>query len=136
MRRHAVRWAQVAAEPAALAVAALRTEGARSVLAITGIVVGIVTVVLVASVLANVRSQVALLFRETSDGGTKVSLRSNGDLDVNAIARQFGGGGHIKASGAVVNAPLAEARSRVLQATRNALRSLQAARAENSDQRP
>jgi putative ABC transport system permease protein len=64
MHRHAVRWTQVAAEPAALAVAALRTERARSVLAITGIVVGIVTVVLVASVLANVRSQVALLFRD------------------------------------------------------------------------
>lgn len=69
-------------------------------------------------------TEVALLFRETSDGGTKVSLRSNGDLDVNAIARQFGGGGHIKASGAVVNAPLAEARARVLAATRAALAAL------------
>ena len=36
----------------------------RSVLAILGVVIGIVTVVLVASVLANVRNQVALLFRE------------------------------------------------------------------------
>jgi putative ABC transport system permease protein len=36
----------------------------RSLLAILGIVIGIVTVVLVASVLANVRNQVALLFRE------------------------------------------------------------------------
>src|SRR5207248_10383844 len=40
-------------------------------------------------------TEVAILFRETSDGGTKVSLRSNGAVDVNAIARKFGGGGHI-----------------------------------------
>ena len=42
----------------------LRTQRARSALAIVGIVIGIVTVVLVASVLANVRNQVALLFRD------------------------------------------------------------------------
>jgi len=36
----------------------------RSILAVAGIVIGIVTVVLVASVLANVRNSVALLFRE------------------------------------------------------------------------
>jgi putative ABC transport system permease protein len=52
------------AEPAALALEALRTERARSVLAIAGIVIGIVTVVLVASILANARNQVALLFRD------------------------------------------------------------------------
>jgi putative ABC transport system permease protein len=51
-------------EPAALALDSLRTERARSVLAIAGIVIGIVTVVLIASVLANARNQVALLFRD------------------------------------------------------------------------
>jgi phosphoesterase RecJ-like protein len=72
-------------------------------------------------------TEVALLFRETSDGNTKVSLRSNGDLDVNAIARRFGGGGHIKAAGAVVNAPLADARAQLLAATRAALAELKRA---------
>ena len=57
-------WTQRVAEPAALAIDSLRTERARSALAIAGIVIGIVTVVLVASVLANVRNQVALLFRD------------------------------------------------------------------------
>jgi putative ABC transport system permease protein len=52
------------AEPAALALDSLRTERVRSVLAVAGIVIGIVTVVLVASVLANARNQVALLFRD------------------------------------------------------------------------
>jgi len=57
-------WLRLVAEPAALAVDSLRTHRARSALAIAGIVIGIVTVVLVASVLANARNQVALLFRD------------------------------------------------------------------------
>jgi putative ABC transport system permease protein len=47
-----------------LAVDAVRVHPARSLLAVIGIVIGIVTVVVVASVLVNVRNQVALLFRE------------------------------------------------------------------------
>jgi putative ABC transport system permease protein len=57
-------WAAALSESGALAVDSVRTQPARSVLAIAGIVIGIVTVVLVASVLANLRNQVALLFRE------------------------------------------------------------------------
>jgi len=57
-------WAHTMTEAAALAIEALRTERVRSVLAIAGIVIGIVTVVLVASILANARNQVALLFRD------------------------------------------------------------------------
>ncbi|MBX6365497.1 MAG: bifunctional oligoribonuclease/PAP phosphatase NrnA [Gemmatimonadetes bacterium] len=71
-------------------------------------------------------TEVALLFRETVEGGTKVSLRSNGRVDVNAIARQFGGGGHVKASGILLGAPLEEATARVLEATRRAVASLEA----------
>ena len=55
---------RMASEPARLAFDSLRTSRARSALAIGGIVIGIVTVVLVASVLANVRNQIALLFRD------------------------------------------------------------------------
>ena len=40
------------------------THRLRSFLAISGVVIGIVTVVLVASVLSNLRDQIALLFRE------------------------------------------------------------------------
>ncbi len=69
-------------------------------------------------------TEVALLFRETVEGGTKVSLRSNGRVNVNAIARQFGGGGHVKASGLLVGAPLELARAQVLEATRLALRQI------------
>jgi putative ABC transport system permease protein len=57
-------WTAALRESASLAVESVRTQPARSLLAIVGIVIGIVTVVLVASVLANLRNQVALLFRE------------------------------------------------------------------------
>jgi phosphoesterase RecJ-like protein len=65
--------------------------------------------------------EVALLFRETVKGATKVSFRSNGNVDVNALARRFGGGGHVKASGALVDKPLVEVREEVLTVTRAAV---------------
>ncbi|HEU5208133.1 MAG TPA: bifunctional oligoribonuclease/PAP phosphatase NrnA [Longimicrobiales bacterium] len=67
-------------------------------------------------------TEVALLFRATADGSTKVSLRSSGAVDVNAVARRFGGGGHAKASGALMGKPLQEARHLVLEAVREAVR--------------
>lgn len=63
---------------------------------------------------------VALLFRSTTKG-TKISFRSDGLVDVNALAREFGGGGHVRASGALVRGPLDEVRPKVLDATRRAV---------------
>jgi putative ABC transport system permease protein len=57
-------WTATLAESWALAVGSVRSQTLRSTLAVLGIVIGIVSVVIVASVLANVRNQVALLFRE------------------------------------------------------------------------
>ena len=54
----------VFAEAATLAIESLRAQKARSGLAILGVVIGIVTVVLVASTLVGLRNSVALLFRE------------------------------------------------------------------------
>ncbi|MDP1831283.1 MAG: bifunctional oligoribonuclease/PAP phosphatase NrnA [Geothrix sp.] len=51
--------------------------------------------------------EVAALFSETADGHAKVSLRSRERVDVNAVCRQFGGGGHRLASGAKAAQPLA-----------------------------
>jgi phosphoesterase RecJ-like protein len=67
-------------------------------------------------------TEVAVMFRQTTDGATKVSLRSNGDVDVNGIARQFGGGGHVKAAGALVSGAVDGVRTRVLDAVRAAVR--------------
>jgi putative ABC transport system permease protein len=57
-------WRTASGESFNLAVESVRANPSRSMLAIVGIVIGIVTVVLVATVLANLRNSVALLFRE------------------------------------------------------------------------
>lgn len=67
-------------------------------------------------------TEVAVLFRETADGATKISLRSAADIDVNVIAREFGGGGHVKAAGALIPDRLVNVRPLVLEAVRRALR--------------
>jgi phosphoesterase RecJ-like protein len=46
--------------------------------------------------------RVAILFRELGNGKVKVSLRSKGELDVQRMASEFGGGGHRNASGIVM----------------------------------
>lgn len=50
--------------------------------------------------------EVAALFSEAADGRAKVSLRSRERVDVNAVCRKFGGGGHRLASGAKASMPL------------------------------
>ena len=66
-------------------------------------------------------TEVAILFRETPSGQTKISFRSNGDTDVNRIAREFGGGGHVKAAGAFLEEPPATAVPKVVQRVREVL---------------
>lgn len=66
--------------------------------------------------------EVAMLFRTTNAGATKVSFRSNGRVDVDGIARGFGGGGHAKAAGALVSRPLEEVRAEVVNAARALVR--------------
>lgn len=66
-------------------------------------------------------TEVALLFRQTARG-TKVSFRANGTVDVNALAREFGGGGHVKASGALVEGALDDVMPTVVAATRKVVR--------------
>lgn len=63
----------------------------------------------------------AVLTEMPADGGqppiTKLSVRSKvgpDSLDVNALSKTLGGGGHARAAGARINAPLAEARRRLL----------------------
>jgi len=63
----------------------------------------------------------ALMFREISRGRVKVSLRSVGDVDVADFARNFGGGGHTKASGLSVQGSLAAVQTQVLDAARRYL---------------
>jgi len=61
-------------------------------------------------------TRMALFFRDLGYGKVKVSFRSTGEVDVNAFARQFGGGGHAKASGALIAGSLEDVRDRVIAA--------------------
>jgi len=72
--------------------------------------------------------EVALLLRELPDRRSKVSLRSNGEVDVAKVARDFGGGGHVKASGALLDLPLEQAEAAILESVRNAVANLPAAK--------
>lgn len=49
-----------------------------------------------------------VFFKESGPNDWRVSMRSKGDIDVNAIATQFGGGGHKNASGCRTTGTLAE----------------------------
>lgn len=63
--------------------------------------------------------EVGCFFRETANGGVKVSLRSRGHVDVGAVAVSLGGGGHARAAGITLpGVALAEAMDRVLAAVR------------------
>ncbi|MBA3854189.1 bifunctional oligoribonuclease/PAP phosphatase NrnA [Pseudogemmatithrix spongiicola] len=62
--------------------------------------------------------RLAMLFRDLGHGKVKVSFRSRAGVDVNALAREFGGGGHTRASGALVAGTLDAVTARVLEAAR------------------
>ncbi|MBQ8919781.1 MAG: bifunctional oligoribonuclease/PAP phosphatase NrnA [Acidaminococcaceae bacterium] len=59
--------------------------------------------------------EIALLFKQVEANLTRVSFRSKA-IDVAKIALSFGGGGHQKAAGCSIYAPLKEAEKTVLQA--------------------
>ena len=67
--------------------------------------------------------RVALLFNEQR-GSVKVSCRTSQwepSVDASALMARFGGGGHVRAAGALVQGDLADIRDRVLDAARAAL---------------
>jgi bifunctional oligoribonuclease and PAP phosphatase NrnA len=64
--------------------------------------------------------QVAIFFRELPDRRYRVSLRSKGEVNVSAVAEEFGGGGHKCASGCSIDGPLEVAVSRMIDRLRAA----------------
>ena len=51
--------------------------------------------------------QATVFFKEQAPGDWRVSMRSKGDVDINAVAREYGGGGHKNASGCSATGDLA-----------------------------
>ena len=64
---------------------------------------------------------VAVLLKEMENGRVKVSLRAKNGVDVSRVAREFDGGGHPKAAGCLIDEPLSDAESQVLNAVKHAL---------------
>jgi len=64
--------------------------------------------------------EVAILFRE-SNQGWKISLRSNGKVDVSNMALEFGGGGHSMAAGFFIQGGHEEVKKRVVDSARTFL---------------
>ena len=56
----------------------------------------------------------AFTVKAVTEDQTRVSLRSK-DVDVNAVAAVFGGGGHIRAAGCTIDGSIDEAKARLLE---------------------
>lgn len=69
--------------------------------------------------IAGVR--LAMLFRDLGHGRVKVSFRSLAGVNVNTLARRFGGGGHARASGALIEGSLSAVQETVLGEARHQL---------------
>jgi phosphoesterase RecJ-like protein len=54
--------------------------------------------------------QAVIFFKQTEGDEYRVSLRSKGDVDIGAVAKTFGGGGHKNAAGCTVKGSLDELR--------------------------
>ena len=52
--------------------------------------------------------EVVLLVRQVTSNLCKLSARSKTTFNVNSLAQQFGGGGHVKASGAAIEGNVTE----------------------------
>ena len=68
--------------------------------------------------------EAVLLLTDLGDGSVKASLRSSGRVDVHAVAKAFGGGGHRFAAGATLPGPLPAARERIVGALSAAVAAL------------
>ena len=59
-------------------------------------------------------TRMAMFFRDLGHGKVKMSFRSTGSVDVQQFARRYGGGGHAKASGAMLTGNLAAVQDQVV----------------------
>lgn len=65
--------------------------------------------------------EVAIVFREGEKHQVRVSFRSRGEVDVNAVARGLGGGGHLSASGCTLTGDLDTVVEKVITEVRRKL---------------
>ena len=63
-------------------------------------------------------TRMAIFFRDLGHNRVKISFRTTRGVDANAFAGKFGGGGHVKASGALVEGGLDDVQKRVIESAR------------------
>ncbi|MGI8547259.1 MAG: DHH family phosphoesterase [Gemmatimonadaceae bacterium] len=63
-------------------------------------------------------TRMAIFFRDLGHNRVKISFRTTGGVDANEFAHQFGGGGHVRASGALVEGTLGDVQAKVIAAAR------------------
>lgn len=68
----------------------------------------------------------AIFMYELEEGGYKISMRSNEKVNVSAIAKNFGGGGHVKAAGVTMDGTVEEIVSKLSEAIEEQLKLLKA----------
>lgn len=66
--------------------------------------------------------EVAVFFRQDSGRSYKLSLRSKGRINVQKIAKSFGGGGHVAAAGCTIRGSLIEVQDKVFKAVKKAMK--------------
>ncbi|MBI4634367.1 MAG: bifunctional oligoribonuclease/PAP phosphatase NrnA [Deltaproteobacteria bacterium] len=59
--------------------------------------------------------EIAILYNELADNQFKISLRSKGKVNVERVAKAFGGGGHVNAAACMIEGELPDIRSRILR---------------------
>jgi bifunctional oligoribonuclease and PAP phosphatase NrnA len=70
----------------------------------------------------TVKEVQAVVFFKQVDGDTfRVSMRSKGDVDIGAVAKEFGGGGHKNAAGCSVTGPIDALKSTFIEKIASAL---------------
>lgn len=74
-------------------------------------------------------TKLALFFQETDkENQIRVSFRSKGKIDVDSLARKFGGGGHQRAAGCLVEGKIEEVEEKVLTAARELIKPIKNAK--------
>jgi len=65
--------------------------------------------------------EAVVFFKQDKADQYRVSLRSKGEVDINAIAKEYGGGGHKNASGCTITGPIEELQKTIVEKIENAI---------------
>jgi bifunctional oligoribonuclease and PAP phosphatase NrnA len=65
--------------------------------------------------------QAVVFFKQSEGDSYRVSLRSKGEVDIGAVAKEFGGGGHKNAAGCSVTGPIETLKSTFIEKVQRAI---------------